>query len=178
MFDGDFHKRHHSQDSNCPRRSSFAHLTKELLRRYIEWILLKDAANDDDRMRPHDVDHGVTAESVQVVRANHRIVVTIPHIVDARLEFNEPVDFRSTLCCPVHSADDATERKPVVRVTAGELLEYLQHPMLIEAAVAKVRVRIRPNIELAGTLSGGRIDPDRRQSLQMIVTLVRVDDVN
>src|SRR5258705_4919054 len=143
MFDGDFHKGHHSHDLHCPRRSSFAHLTKELLRRYVKWILLKDAANDDSRMRPHDVDHRVTAESAQVVRANHRVVVTIPQIVDARLEFNELVDVRATLC-PVHSTDDATERKPGVRVTAGELLEYLEHPILIEAAVAKVRVRVRP----------------------------------
>src|SRR5882672_7590141 len=177
MFHGDFHNRHHSHDSNCPRRSSFAYLTKELLRRYIEWILLKDAANDDDRMRPHDVDHRVTAESAQVVRANHRIIVTIPQLVDARLEFNELVDGRSTLC-PVHSTDDTTERKPGVRVTAGESLEYLEHPILIEAAVAKVRVRVRPKFELAGLLRGGRIDPDRRQALQMILVLVRVDDVN
>jgi len=66
----------------------------------------------------------------------------------------------------------------VVRVTAGELLEYLQHPIWIEAAVAKVRVRARPNLELAGSLSGRRIDPDRRQALKMIFMLVRVDDVN
>src|SRR5258706_8670522 len=177
MFDGDFHKRDHSHDSNCPRRSPFANLTKELLRRYIEWILLKDAANDDDRMRPHDVDHRVTAESAQVVRANHRIVVTIPQIVDARLELNELVDVRATVSCPVHSADDATERKVVVLVT-GKLLEYLQHPMSIEAAVAKVRVRVRPNLELTRSLSRGGIDPDRRQALQMIFMLVRVDDVN
>ncbi len=129
-------------------------------------------------MRPHDVDHRVTAESAQLVRANHRIVVTIPQIVDAGLEFNEPVDVGSTLCCPVHSADDPTERKRVVRVTAGELLEYLQHPIWIEAAVAKVRVRARPNLELAGSLSGRRIDPDCRQALKMIFMLVRVDDVN
>src|SRR5258705_13702104 len=168
MFDRKVHDRHHSYDSDGPRRSSVAHLTKKLLRRHIEWILLKDAADDDGRMRPHDVDHGVTAESAQVVRANHRIVVTSPQIVDARLEFNELVDVRSTICPPVHSADDATERKPVGRVTAGELLEYLQHPMLIEAAVAKVRVRVRPNLELTRSLSGGGIDPDRRQALQMI----------
>jgi len=161
-----------------PLRSSLAHLTEELLRRYIEWILLKDAANDDGRMRPHDVDHRVTAEFAQLVRANHRIVVAIPQIVDAGLEFNEPLDVGSTLCCPVHSADDPTERKRAVRVTAGELLEYLQHPIWIEAAVAKVRVRARPNLELTGLLSGGRIDPDPRQALQMIVMLVRIDDVN
>src|SRR5258706_13349877 len=178
MFGGCFHKRDHSHDSRCPRRSPFARLTKELLRRYIEWILLKDAANDDDRMRPHDVDHRVTAESAQLVRADHRIVVTIPQIVDAGLEFNEAVDVGSNLCCPVHSADDPTERKRVVRVTAGELLEYLQHPIRIEAAVAKVRVRARPNLELAGSLSGGRIDPAPRQALQMIFILVWVDDVN
>src|SRR6266404_6687969 len=100
MFDGKFHGRHHSYDSHCPRRSSVAYLTKKLLRRHIEWILLKDAADDDDRMRPHDVDHRVTAESVQVVRANDCIVVTIPQIVDAGLEFNEPVDVGSILCCP------------------------------------------------------------------------------
>ena len=148
MFDGNFHKRDHSHDSNCPRRSPFAHLTKELLRRYIEWILLKDAANDDDRMRPHDVDHRVTLESTQVVSANHRIVVTIPQIVDAGLEFNEPVDVGSTLCCPVHSADDPTERKRVVRVTAGELLEYLQHPIWIEAAVAALGVQRKTDAPL------------------------------
>ena len=68
--------------------------TKELFRWHIEWILLKDAANDDDWMRPHDVDHRVAAESAQVVGANHRIVVTIPQIVDARLEFDELVDVR------------------------------------------------------------------------------------
>src|SRR5258705_11766921 len=50
--------------------------------------------------------------------------------------------------------------------------------MLSEAAVAKVRVSIRPNIELGGSLSGGRIDPDRRQALQMIFMLVRVDYVD
>src|SRR5258707_9318372 len=159
MFDGKVHDRHHSYDSDGPRRSSVAHLTKKLRRRHIEWILLKDAADDDGRMRPHDVDHGVTAEFTQVVRANHRIVVTSPQIVDARLEFNELVDVRATLSCPVHAADDATERKVVVLVT-GELLEYLQHPMLIEAAVEEVRVRVRPHLELAGLLSGGRIDPD------------------
>src|SRR6185295_1991342 len=145
MFDRKFHHRHHSYDSHCPRRSSVAHLTKELLRRHIEGILLKDAADDDDRMRPHDVDHRVAAESVQVVRANHRIVVTSPQIVDARLELNQLVDVGATLSCPVHSADDATERKVVVLVT-GELLEYLQHPMLIEPAVEKVRIRVRPHL--------------------------------
>jgi hypothetical protein len=66
----------------------------------------------------------------------------------------------------------------VVCGAAGELLECLQHPIWIEAAVAKVRVRARPNLELAGSLSGRRIDPDRRQALKMIFMLVRVDDVN
>src|SRR5258706_14477127 len=118
MFGGCFHKRDHSHDSRCPRRSPFARLTKELLRRYIEWILLKDAANDDDRMRPHDVDHRVTAESAQLVRANHRIVVTIPQIVDAGLEFNEPIEEGSTLFGPDHSASVTTERLREVRVYA------------------------------------------------------------
>src|SRR5437899_4074844 len=162
MFDGKFHGRHHSYDSHYPRRPSVAYLTKKLLRRHIEWILLKDAADDDDRMRPHDVDHCVTAESVQVVTANHRIVVTSPQIVDASLEFNELVDVRATVPCPGHSADDATERKGVVLVT-GELLDDLQHPVLIEAAVEKIRVRVRAHLELSSSLSGGRIDPDRRQ---------------
>ena len=84
---------------------------------------------------------------------------------------------RATVPCPVHSADDATERKVVVLVT-GELLEDLQHPVSIEAAVEKVRVRVRAHLELASSLSGGRIDPDRRQALQVIVVLGRIDHVN
>jgi CelD/BcsL family acetyltransferase involved in cellulose biosynthesis len=41
----------------------------------------------------------------------------------------------------------------VVVLVTGELLEYLQHPMLIEATVAKVHVRVRPNLELTDLLS-------------------------
>jgi len=42
LFDGGFHEQHH--DSKRRGESSLAHLTKELLWRYIEWILLEDAA--------------------------------------------------------------------------------------------------------------------------------------
>ena len=43
---------------------------------------MKNAADDHHRMRPHDVDHGVAAELPKVVRADHRIFVTTPDVVD------------------------------------------------------------------------------------------------
>src|SRR2546427_4503551 len=105
--------------------SPFAKLSQELLRRYKERILLEDAADDDHRMRPHDVNHRVSSKFRKMVRADDRVVVATPHIIDTRFELNEMVDVRSTFNRPVHAADNATERKSSLGVAAGQLLERL-----------------------------------------------------
>jgi hypothetical protein len=75
-------------------------------------------------------------------------------------------------------ADDAAERKTTVRVAACQLLEKLQHPVLIEVTVTKVCFGVGSKLELTAPLGGRRIDACRSQALQMIVTLPGIYYVN
>jgi len=103
---------------------------------------MKNAADNDQRMRPYDVNHGVSPEFREMVRADHRVVVAAPHIIHARFELDEIVDVRSRFSRPIHTAYNAAEGKSSRGVAAGCLFEYFQHPILIEAAVPKVRCSV------------------------------------
>src|SRR6266481_9901262 len=81
--------------------SPFAKFTQKLLRWYKEWILLEDAADDDQRMRAHDVNYSVSAEFRKAVGADDRIIVATPHIIDPRFKLNQIVDVRLTVRHPV-----------------------------------------------------------------------------
>src|ERR1035441_7902054 len=65
-----------------PPPPPLAVFTQELLRRHEERILLENAADDNHRMGPHDVNHRVTAKFSKLVGADDRVVVTLPHIID------------------------------------------------------------------------------------------------
>jgi hypothetical protein len=140
--------------------------------------VLKNAADDDHRVRPHDVNHRVSSESCEVVRADDGIVVPPPHIIHTRFELDEIVHLRSTLDRPFHVANDATERKSSLGIAARQLLESLQHPVLIETAVAKIRFGVVSKLELPTLLGGRRINPYPSQTSQMIMMLRRIYDVN
>ena len=155
-----------------------ANLAQEFLWRHEERILLKNAADDDHRMRPHDVDHRVASKFSEMVGADDRIVVTTPHIIDARLELNEIVNVGSIFNCPVHPAANAAEWESSLGIAASHLLERCQHSILIETAVPKVSFGVDPNLELSTLLGGRWIDSDCGQPLQMVVTLIRIHDVN
>ena len=155
-----------------------AKFPEELIRRHIERIVLKNAADDDHGMRPHDVDDGIASELSQVISADDRVVMTEPDVVYARLELNHVIDMRSTFDGPVHAATDAAERKPSVGVAAGELLEYVDHSILVETAVGKVHFGVGPELELAAVLRRRGIDARGNQASQMILVLLRVEDVN
>ena len=96
---------------------------KELPRRHEERIVLENAADDDHRMRPHNVNHSVSAEFRKMVRTDDRIVVASPHIVDPRFKLNQIVDVRLTVRHPVHAADNATEGKSSLGIAARHLFE-------------------------------------------------------
>ena len=68
-------------------------------------------------------------------------------------------------------ANDATERKPSLDIAARQLLESLQHSILIETAVAKIRFGVGSKLELSTLLGDTRINPYRSQTLQMILML-------
>ena len=76
--------------------SPFTNFTQELFRGHEERILLKNAADDDHRMRPHDVNHGIASKFRQMVGADDRIVVAAPHLIHPRFELDEIVNVRSS----------------------------------------------------------------------------------
>src|SRR4029077_17197289 len=125
---------------------------QELPWRHEERIVLENAADDDQRMRAHDVNHSVSAEFRKMVRTDDRIIVTTPHFIDPRFKLNQIVDVRLTVRHPVHAADNATQREASLGIAARKLLEGLQHAILIEPTVLKVGFSAAPKFELAASL--------------------------
>src|SRR6185437_2715405 len=113
-----------------------------------------------------------------MVSADDRVVVMAPNLVDAGFELNQVIQVSAALRRPVHAADDSAQRKFTLSVTAGCLLEYVQHPILVEAAVSKIRLGARSKIELAPVLRGRGIDSRRAEAPQVTCTLIRVDDMD
>src|SRR5271168_355999 len=162
----------------CKRTTStsspLAKFSQELIRRYKEGILLKDAADDNHGMGSHDVNHRVPPKTTEMVSADDRVVVAKPYVVDTRLELNHVIDMRSIFNRPVHATTNAAQRKSSLGVSAGQLLKHLQHPILIEAAIWKVDFGVSPKLELPALLRDRRVDAGGSQALQMVLTLLRV----
>jgi hypothetical protein len=133
--------------------------------------VLKNAADNDHGMRPHDVNHRVSSTFREIVGADHSIVVAAPYIIHTRFELNQVIHVRPVVSGPFHVANDTTERKTAVRVAARQLLEKLQHPILIEVTVTKICFGAGSKLELTAVLGGRRIDACRSKTLQMIVML-------
>ena len=58
------------------------------------------------------------------------------------------------------------------------MLKHLQHPILIESAIGKIDFGVGPKLELPALLRGRWIDARASQSLEMVWTLLRVQNVN
>ena len=56
--------------------AALAQLLHELVGRYIERILLKDAADNNHRMCAHDVNDDLPAKLGEIVRSYHGVFVT------------------------------------------------------------------------------------------------------
>ncbi len=69
-------------------------------------------------------------------------------------------------------------RKPSLTLSVTKMLEHLEHPARIEAAVPKVRFDVCPQLELTALLGGPGVDACSRQALQMVVALIRIYDMN
>lgn len=152
--------------------------TEEFVRGDKEWVLLKDAANDDHRMGPQDVNHGVSPKLAEMVGADDCIVVAAPYLVYARLKLDDIVDMRSIFDGPVHTTTNATERKCSLGIVAGQLLECSYHAIRIETAIRKICLHVGAKLQLPILQRGGRINPRLAQPLQMSLTLVGIHHVN
>ena len=159
---------------NTPAGSPLAKFLQELIRRYKERIVLKDAADDNHGVSSHDVNYRVTPKTAEMVSTDDRVVVTMPHVVYARLELNHVIYMRAIFNRPVHATTNAAQRKSALGVSAGQLLKYLQHPILIEAAIWKIDFGVGPELELPTLLRDRRVDPRRSQALQMVLMLLGV----
>ena len=126
--------------------------------RHEERIVLENAADDDPRMRAHDVNDSVSAEFRKVVGADDHIIAATPDIIGPSFKLNQIVDVRLTVRHPVHAADNATQGKSSLGIAARHLLEPLQHAILIEPTVLKVGFSAAPKFELAASLDSGRVN--------------------
>ena len=99
---------------------------------------MEDSADDDHRMRAHDVNHGVPAKFSKMVGADDRVVVKLPYMIYPGFEFNQIVRVRLPFSRPVHSANDSAQGKSSRSIATGDLFERLEHSILIKLAIAEV----------------------------------------
>jgi hypothetical protein len=113
-----------------------------------------------------------------MVGANDRVVVTAPYIVDTRFEFNDVVDVRPMIGHPIHSAHNSIEWETSLGIVTRHLLEHFEHAILIETAVAQVRLGVGSKLELTALLGGVGINSGRSQALKVTIALFGIDYVH
>jgi hypothetical protein len=160
-----------------PCRSSFAEFFEELVRLNEEWILLKNAPDDDYRMGPDDVDDDVSAKPGEIIRADDRVRVPGPHLIDLCLELQQKIDTRSLFQGPFGVRDVSTDGKPVLSTTLEHIFEQRELSIRIEGAIAEECIGPVMQFKLAGPLRRGCIDPGGCHALEMIDTSCRIDDM-
>lgn len=79
---------------------------------------------------------------------------------------------------PLHVTDYAAEGEFSRGIAAGELLKYPQHALGIEAAALEVGIGRAPKLQLTAPLGGIGIDICCHQTAQMIVLLLRRNNVH
>jgi hypothetical protein len=151
--------------------------SEHLLGRDIERIFLEDAADDDHRMRAHDVDHGTGIELGQVIGADHRVVLRGQRMVQARLVFDDIVHAGPVFERPFHVGDVAGNfpRRSITRI--NHFQQGFDHPVLVEMAILEVGFAPVAHFELPLRFGGGGVDAFLLQARQVGGAQFRVDDM-
>ncbi len=157
---------------------SLLQFLKKFLRRHTEGILLKNAADDDHRMRPHDIHHGVTAEFGKILDADDSVIVTAPDVIDPRLEFDQVVDAGRSPARPFHLTNDSAERVWSLDRATRDTLEHLKHAVLIEPAILEIHVSIDAKFQLAAALCRRNVNSGSGQMPDVTVATIGTDDVD
>ena len=118
------------------RGVSFTQLPQEFVRRNEERVLLEDAADDDHRVGPHDVDNDLPAKLGEIVDSYDRVLVARQNIVQSRLVFNQIVDSRPIFERPFHVRDQSGACEPLLPASVENLPDQSKHPILIEVTIA------------------------------------------
>ncbi len=80
-------------------------LPQEFVRRNEEGVLLEDAADDDHRVGPHDIDDDLPAKLGEIVDSYDRVLIPRQDIVQSRLVLHQVVDARPIFERPFHVGD-------------------------------------------------------------------------
>src|SRR5262245_62069299 len=132
-------------------------------------------------MSPHNVNNEICAKLGQIVRAYDRVdgpVLAKPYIVCSRFILQQPIHAWSIFQSPFHMSDKANQWKALFFRVLHDRFEQSQRLVLIESAIAKVRISPCEYLELATLAGRANVDAGRRQSLDMLVTSFGIDSMD
>jgi hypothetical protein len=150
---------------------------EEFVRLNEEWILLKNTPDDDHRVGSDDVDDGVSAKPGEIVRADDRVRVAGPHLIDLCLELQQRIDTRPLFQGPFRVRDVPTHGKALLSTTLEHIFEQRELSIRIEGAIAKKCISPIMHFKLAAPSRRGCIDPGGCHALEMIDASCWIDDM-
>jgi MFS family permease len=134
------------------------YLQQQLVGRNEERVLMDQAADNYDRMRPQGIHHHARAKFDEVVRADDPVLVFGNHIIEPRLELEQVDVLPSPAQCPFHMRHESCVCVPCRRPQLERLLECRHPRVRVQADVAERAVLPRPHLQLAGAHSLAHID--------------------
>jgi hypothetical protein len=113
----------------------FTQLPQEFVRRNEERVLLEDAADDNHRVGPHDVDDDLPANLGEIVDSYDRVLISRQNIVQSRLVLDQIVNARPIFERPFHMCDQTGAHEPLLPAPVEDLFDQSEHPILIELTI-------------------------------------------
>jgi hypothetical protein len=129
-------------------------------------------------MGSDDVDDDVCAKPGEIVRADDRVRVPGPHLIDLCLELQQKIASRFVFQGPFGVRDVPTDGKPLLSATLEHIFEQRELSIRIEGAIAEKYIGPVMQFKLAAPLHRGCIDPGGCHALEMIATSCRIDDMD
>jgi hypothetical protein len=161
-----------------PSGTPFSHFAQKLVGLNVEWVLLKNAADDDYRMGSDGVDDDFPAEASEIIGADHGVGVQGPYVIDPSLEFQQQIETRSFFQGPFRMRDIATDGKALFPSILEHTFEQRQLSIRIERPVMEKSIAPIKQVKLTTVLTMVDIDPGRAHSPQMIAAPQRIDYVD
>src|SRR5579863_4391290 len=131
---------------------------KKFFRRKEEWIVLKNSADDHQRMSPQNIDHRVAVKFSKVVCAYHCVIVASPNLIHARFKLDDVLHADWIADNPVHPAYDPAQRIIAFAIAACNFLERIEHAILIKSSISQIRLGIVLDLQLPALLSRSGVD--------------------
>jgi hypothetical protein len=129
-------------------------------------------------MRSQHIYNDRSAKPGEIIDAYDRVFVSGQNVVQPGLELHDVLDTRTILQRPCHMGNRATEPEPLSCALFQLRLDKGEHRMLIEVTMPKVSIVPVMQPEPPVPFCDGHIDAGRRQSTEVFVPKLRIDDVD